>query len=217
MGRIWRVGNSPLKISFIHTYVLISYYILGNIPSVSNTAEKSGQKPFMQLIFWWGGEHPFYKLVMTRKVRCEVYMYLQDREGFFFFSFCHSLESWRFSFTMTSRTSLGFGRFALPTRSFLSQSLPFPFLLPSCHMHWGMQLMTMTNHQRFLLTSSSVTILMGAFRYSQPEPHAMYRLKTQAEFVSYMLQMQASLRTQNKSSLPQVSGGCPHSSSQTCA
>lgn len=86
MGRIWRVGNSPLKISFIHTYVLISYYILGNIPSVSNTAEKSGQKPFMQLIFWWGGEHPFYKLVMTRKVRCEVYMYLQDREGFFFFS-----------------------------------------------------------------------------------------------------------------------------------
>lgn len=51
IGRISRVENSPLTISFIHPYLLISCNMLGNIPSPRNIAEKKGQRPPGQLIF----------------------------------------------------------------------------------------------------------------------------------------------------------------------
>lgn len=49
-----------------------------------------------------------------------------------------------------------------------SHGVYLPFSFPLAIMNRGMQLMTVANHKRFLLTSSSLTILIRACRYSQP-------------------------------------------------
>lgn len=49
---MWGVENSPLIISLIHTHLLISYCMLGNIPITRNIAENEGPRPHMQLIIW---------------------------------------------------------------------------------------------------------------------------------------------------------------------
>lgn len=66
------------------SHTLISYYVLGTVPSTGTTAENKGQRPPMQLIFWWG-EDPFQKLGMTRQAQSDVYMHIRETEGFFFF------------------------------------------------------------------------------------------------------------------------------------
>lgn len=70
--------------NLIDSHILASYYVLGNILSPGTTAENKGQRPPMQLIFWWG-EDPFQKLVMTRQAQSDVYMYIREMGGFFFF------------------------------------------------------------------------------------------------------------------------------------